>query len=129
MVLQLRDNKTRTYPDCWSIFGGRLEPGETPKDGVVREIREELGIGLDRVTYLGELIEDPCDRNDRQGSLSYVFHSDISGAGTALHLNEGASYGLFEWEHIRTKMRADVAPLTLSILESFFKGALPQGAS
>lgn len=31
----------------WGLPGGFLEKGEQPKDGIVREIREELGIGLD----------------------------------------------------------------------------------
>lgn len=30
------------YPGVWDIFGGHIEPGETPLDALKRELREEL---------------------------------------------------------------------------------------
>ena len=40
------------FPGQWALSGGGLEPGETIEDGLRREIREELGEGLqiDKVT-------------------------------------------------------------------------------
>jgi mutator protein MutT len=37
----------------WDLPGGFIEEGEHPRDGVVRELREEAGIALSDVQFLG----------------------------------------------------------------------------
>jgi mutator protein MutT len=32
------------YPGVWDVFGGHVEPHETPAQALVRELQEELGI-------------------------------------------------------------------------------------
>jgi len=34
----------RSYPDCWDIIGGHVEPGETLEQTLAREAEEEIGV-------------------------------------------------------------------------------------
>ncbi len=43
-VLAVRRGPAQSMPGCWELPGGKLEPGESAADSLVRELREELGI-------------------------------------------------------------------------------------
>lgn len=43
----------RTNPSLWELPGGGMEPGETPTQTVVREVREETGLQVECVELLG----------------------------------------------------------------------------
>ena len=44
VLLCHRSPGRRWYPDVWDLPGGHVEQGEDPKDSLVRELQEELGI-------------------------------------------------------------------------------------
>ncbi len=56
-----RGANRRTYPDCWAVPGGHLDPGETPEAAAIREMREELGIEVNSLRYLTAIAVDDAE--------------------------------------------------------------------
>jgi len=47
ILLFHRDNiHTIRSPDCWQLVGGGIEEGETPEQGLIREVKEEVSYDL-----------------------------------------------------------------------------------
>jgi 8-oxo-dGTP diphosphatase len=47
VLLQLRDNEPNiSYPNCWTLPGGVVEPPEIPDQAAQRELAEETGLHL-----------------------------------------------------------------------------------
>lgn len=47
LLLFHRDNiPTIPSPDCWQLVGGGIEQGETPEQGLIREVKEEASYNL-----------------------------------------------------------------------------------
>jgi len=55
LILTRRSSKLRNHPGQWAIPGGRLEPGESPEDTALREMREEVNLDLSSDAVIGRL--------------------------------------------------------------------------
>jgi 8-oxo-dGTP diphosphatase len=52
-ILIARRKKGDQLENKWEFPGGKLEPGESPQDGLKRELREEFGVEADVGGYIG----------------------------------------------------------------------------
>ena len=59
LLLAARRTEPPHLAGGWELPGGKVEPGEEPLDALHRELREELGIGIE----VGERLE-PADGGD-----------------------------------------------------------------
>lgn len=46
VLLAYRSDSKRAYPAVWELPGGVVEPGESERDALTRELREELGVHI-----------------------------------------------------------------------------------
>lgn len=92
-LMQLRDdNPDILYPGHWAFFGGHLEPGETPRQGVLRELVEEIGYAPAEMTFVG--------RFDSAIAHRYVFAGALTVPIETLVLTEGQDLALVTPEEI-----------------------------
>jgi mutator protein MutT len=56
-ILLLKRNPQKPQGGAWCVPGGKLEKGETPRDAIVREVKEEIGVDLKgrKPSYFGKV--------------------------------------------------------------------------
>ena len=94
-LLQLRDDiEGILYPGQWALFGGHLDPGETPEAALRRELEEEINwAGSDLAPWF-ELRDGQRIRHFFRGPLAVPFGS--------LTLLEGQDMVLAELDELLT---------------------------
>lgn len=56
----------------WDVIGGFLEAGEHPEDGARREVREEVGVEIQELKYVGIFMDQYGVAGDPTLNISYV---------------------------------------------------------
>ena len=113
VLLCLRDDKdTIPFPNQWDLLGGGLEPGETPLECIVREMREEIEFELRDPIFFKSY-----DLADRVEHLFWQ-HSKLEIATTPLH--EGQRLRWFSEQEIRAMRPDELAFAFRDLLVDFY---------
>ncbi|MDY0097210.1 MAG: NUDIX hydrolase [Candidatus Dojkabacteria bacterium] len=68
--------RIKKHGEHWSFFGGSIEKGETHKQAMKREIREEIGYDIKRYSYFKKYTFVPTNKPD----LELTYHMYIAKA-------------------------------------------------
>ncbi|PTI96048.1 ADP-ribose pyrophosphatase [Staphylococcus simulans] len=81
----------------WEIPGGQIENGETIREGVIREVKEEAGVTIKLTTYCGVF------QNTEHSIINHLFKG-IYIDGTLTTSDESLEVGFFTYEEVMQKV-------------------------
>ncbi len=94
-LLQLRDDiEGIVAPGCWGLFGGHLEPGESPEEGLRRELQEEIAYTAASLRLWLRL--------DNDGRIRHFFRGPLTCPLEDLRLLEGQDMALVSLQELST---------------------------
>ncbi len=114
--LMHRRPENKPHGGLWEFPGGKVENAENPPFALVRELHEELGIGVDASDLKpAHFAHEPHDWSVRPIVLLLYKLAAWTGNPVAM---EGGSVGWFRQDEI---MALDKAPLDIALAERMFE--------
>lgn len=82
--------KRKDYQEYYTLPGGGLESGETPEEGTIREIKEELGINVRIIKKMYEIKSEKFNQLEMFYLCEYI--DGKFGTGTGPEFNNDPKY-------------------------------------
>lgn len=101
-ILLVRNSPRGPYPGGWSLPGGGIQHGESPRDAVVREVAEETGLACE----VGPVLEvadshfegtAPSGRREDFHTVQVIFEAQVAGDGPPRAEEVGGTSDAVEW--------------------------------
>ena len=108
----------KTAPGYWCPISGRIEPGESQADAVVREVREEVGLTVRAIEKVAE-----CDTHDGHAVIHWWRVEALDAAPARLANDEHSE---LVWATVAEMKRLE--PVFLEDVEIFADAAMRAAA-
>ena len=114
LIIKRSVNET-TYPEFWDIPGGLAELKELPKEALIREIKEEIGLKALPIKIIHE--DSNLDENKDMIFIRLVYLCNLEDdiKNIKLDLNEHSEYKLID--SLMSLENENVLPYLLDILK------------
>jgi len=97
ILMQLRDAKSKHFPDAWCLPGGACNTGEKPIDAVLREAEEEYELKLNKHECRLVTVYEP---NYDKSLTDYIFLCSIDATQRPV-MHEGADMKWMSIEEVK----------------------------
>jgi len=99
------------YSGKWEFPGGKIEPGETEEEAIIREIKEELGMDISTGKKMGVFTHDYPERTIEMTLIECVPENE------EWQISSDGSHTDFRFVNEEEATSLDVLPLDLKILD------------
>lgn len=102
-MLLLKRSYGKPEEGLWGVPAGKIDPGETPLEGALRELKEETGIGLPPEKFI-----EKGKRYIRKPAIDYVYHMFLILLDAKPEVNINSEHLEYQWI---PPSQADTLPL------------------
>jgi len=100
LLLMKRSDDCASFPGHWGLVGGYIDSGETPEEAAIREAKEEIGVDIEVLKFLGRYHNTPSPHYGNCISLPH-YSKIIAGTPHAAQPEECSDVKWFSPEEIR----------------------------
>lgn len=112
-VLIAQRPKHKEMADKWEFPGGKIESGESPKECIIREIKEELDVDIDPYEYIGS---ETFPYKEYQVTLQLYSGKIVGNETITLHEHQA-----IEWVNVNDLHRFDFPAVDLPFIPKLEK--------